>query len=130
MAVKPNLPAAKGAMYKGEMEAQTKGNKFAKPFEEVDSGIGGGIGALHDDIGEKSGFQADTDAYIVKKGMAYGEAAKLNIMPPGMDISDQPYADIRSMPLKKVTSESYGGDGWEPAPIDTEESTGPKGSLA
>ena len=130
MAVKPSLPGDKGAAYKGETQGDGKPEKFAKPYEEVDGGIMGGIGHTHDDIGEKSGFEASTDAYIVKKGTPYGEAAKFNLMPPGMDINDQPVSDIRDMPMKKVTSESYDGDGWEPAPKDLAEGYGPKGSLA
>jgi hypothetical protein len=129
MSVQPKLPGDAKPVYKGEVEANTKGNKFAKPFEEVDGGIAN-MSGLHNDIGEKSGFEANTDAYIVKKGTPYGEAAKLNIMPPGMDINDQPVRDIRDMQLKKVISESYPGDGWEPAPRDLAEGYGPKGSLA
>lgn len=84
---------------------------FAKPYEPVDMGIPG-MTSVKNDIGEKSGFEADTSAYIVKKGMVYGEAAKLNIMPPGMDISDQPYSDQREMPMKNYTGgTSYPGDG-------------------
>ncbi len=129
MAIKPKLPADTKPSYKGEVEATTMGNKFAKPFEEVDGGIAN-MDSLHDDIGEKSGFEANTDSYIVKKGTPYGEAAKFNIMPPGMDINDQPVRDIRAMTLKKVISESYPGDGWEPAPRDLVEDYSSKGSLA
>jgi hypothetical protein len=129
MSVKPNLPSGKGASYKGEVKGTSSGQKFAKPFEEIDSGVMG-MDGLHDDIGEKSGFQANTDAYIVKKGMAYGEAAKLNILPPGMDINDQPYADIRDMELQTVVEISYPGDGWSPTPRDISEDYSPKGNLA
>ena len=128
MATKPKLPSGKGQSYKGEVEAPTKGNKFAKPYEDVDGGVTG-MGSLKNDIGEKSGFEANTDAYIVKKGTAFGEAAKFNIMPPGMDINDQPYADIRDMPLKKITGTGYDGDGWEGA-RDLEEDHDSKGRLA
>ena len=128
MSVQPKLPAGKGASYKGEMEASTKGNKLAQPFEEVDSGVMN-MGSLKDDIGEKSGFQADTDSYIVKKGMVYGEAAKLNIMPPGMDINDQPYRDIRDMPLRVYAGGvDFPSDGWEGAK-DLPEGYSPKGSV-
>lgn len=120
MAIKPNLPSGKGSPYKGEVQATTKGSSFAKPYEEVDVGIMH-MQSLHNDIGEKSGFQADTSGYIVKKGTIYGEAAKLNIMPPGMDISDQPMRDIREMPLKFLVKESFAGDGWEPSPRDIPE---------
>jgi hypothetical protein len=129
MSVQPKLPADAKPVYKGEVAATTTGNKFAKPFEEVDSGVMN-MGGLYNDIGEKSGFEASTDAYIVKKGTPYGEAAKFNVMPPGMDINDQPVRDIRDMSLKKVISESYPGDGWEPAPRDLNEGYPAKGSLA
>ena len=129
MSVQPKLPADAKPVYKGEVQATTSGNKFAKPFEETDGGILN-MGGLHNDIGEQSGFEATTDAYIVKKGTPYGEAAKFNIMPPGMDINDQPYRDIREMSLKKVIAESYPGDGWEPSPRDLSEGYGPKGTIA
>ena len=106
--VKPNLPPGKGNKDVGQIGAS---EKFAAPFESVDSGVMN-MGSLTNDIGEKSGFEASTDAYIVKKGMVYGEAAKLNIMPPGMDINDQPYRDIRDMPLKKYAGGTdFPGDG-------------------
>lgn len=130
MAVKPSLPANKGTMYKGEMTGNAQPDKFAKPFENVDVGVMGGIGHTHDDIGEKSGFEASTDAYIVKKGMVFGEAAKLNIMPPGMDLSDQPYSDIRDMTLRTYSGGmSYPEDGAF-AEKDLHDNPAPKGTLA
>ena len=109
MAVKPSLPAGKGESNTGQIANE---QKFAQPFEAVDSGIMGNIGGTINDIGEKSGFEASTDAYIVKKGMVYGEAAKMNIMPPGMDINDQPYRDIRDMKLRTYSGGvSYPEDG-------------------
>jgi hypothetical protein len=125
MNVKPNLPSGKGQVDKGQMAETTK---FAKAFEPVDGGIDG-MGGVVNDIGEKSGFQASTDDYIVKKGMVYGEAAKLNIMPPGMDINDQPYRDIRDMPLRLYSSGmSFPNDGWNAG--DVSEGYPSKGSLA
>ena len=91
---------------------------FSQPFNEVSAGIGG-IAGLHDDIGEKSGFI--TDGYLDKGDTPYGEAAKFNFLPPGMDISNQANAEIHEMPLKKVVAESYPGDGWNPAPRDLPE---------
>ena len=126
MAVKPNLPAAKSAKYTGQIGGE---QKFAKPFEEVDSGVMN-MNGTHADIGEKSGFQANTSDYIVKKGTAYGEAAKFNIMPPGMDINDQPHRDIREMPLRVYTGgESFPDDGWSPTPRDLKEGYAPKGDA-
>lgn len=58
---------------------------------------------------DKSGFQ--TDGYIDKKGTPEGPSATFNKMPPGMDISNQEIADIRDMPMKKITPEGYPGDG-------------------
>jgi hypothetical protein len=128
MATKPNLPGDKAPAYKGEMTGDGGSEKFAKPFEAVDQGVTG-LAGTQDDIGEKSGFTGDTAGYIVKKGMAYGEAAKLNIMPPGMDINDQPYRDIRDMPMKTYSGGvSFPGDGW-PNPKDLAEGYASKGSV-
>ena len=114
MSVKPKLPAGKGSKYTGEVKGKAMpGDKYAQPMEEYPSPIGG-LGGTYDDIGEKSGFQ--TDGYIVKKGTPYGEAAKFNYLPPGMDIDNQENKDIRSMPYVEVTEQSYPGDGWEPKP--------------
>ncbi len=54
-----------------------------------------------------TGFQ--TAGYITKKGTT---TEKLNEMPPGYDIEDQINADIRAMPMKEVTAQSYPGDGY------------------
>jgi hypothetical protein len=62
--------------------------------------------------------------------MVYGEAAKLNIMPPGMDINDQPYRDIRDMPLQLYKGgESFPEDGWHPTPRDLPEDYKSKGTI-
>lgn len=90
MAVKPNLPPMQSG---------------GQPPNIVD------MQSLHNDIGEKSGFQ--TDGYIDKKGTPYNEAARFNHMPPGMDIDNQDNADIRDMQMKTVVDTSYPGDGWE-----------------
>jgi|SRR6267378_1401929 len=120
MSVKPKLPAGKSAMDEGQMRGNAQPDKFAAPLNEIPPGIKG-MNSLHNDIGEMSGFQADTSAYIVKKGTPYGEAAKFNFLPPGMDITNQENADFRNMELKKITDMSYPGDGWEPAPRDIAE---------
>ncbi len=126
MAVKPKLPADKAPTYTGQIG---KDQKFAKPFEAVDQGIPG-MDGTHDDIGEKSGFQSDTSHYIVKKGTAYGEAAKFNMMPPGMDINDQATRDIRDMQLHTYSGGvSFPGDGWAPSPRDMKEGYAPEGSA-
>lgn len=117
MAVKPSLPSGKGQKNTGNIGDSYK---FDKPREAIDKGIPG-MSSLHDDIGEKSGFESNTSAYIVKKGTPYGEAAKFNMLPPGMDISDQDISDQRDMPFKKITEMGYPGGGWEPAPRDIEE---------
>lgn len=59
---------------------------------------------------EMTGFQ--TSGYIVNKGTPNGEMAKFNVMPPGYDISNQPMADIRDMPMVKLVDVSYPGDGY------------------
>jgi len=69
-----------------------------------------GMGGGGQNLGEKTGFV--TDGYIDKKGTPYGEAAKFNKMPPGMDISNQDVAEINTMSLKRVVDMSYPGDGW------------------
>ena len=78
-----------------------------------------GMQGSHNDIGEKSGF--DNSHYLDKKGTPYGEGAKFNFLPPGMDITAQENTDQRGMVLKTVTDISYPGDGWEPAPRDIPE---------
>lgn len=90
--------------------------------ETMNSGIVApitGMDSLHNDIGEKSGFT--TTGYLDKKGTPYGESAKFNFMPPGMNISNQENADINNMPMRELVSTSYPGDGWSPAPRDVAE---------
>lgn len=53
-----------------------------------------------------------TSGYMYKGDTPQGEGAKLNVMPPGEKIDDQPFARIYDMPLKQVTKTSYPGDGW------------------
>ena len=120
MSVKPKLPSAKAPKFEGAMKGKAQSEKFDGPMEAVPTGIAN-IQSLHDDIGEKSGFDGDTANYIVKKGAPFGEAAKLNFLPPGMDIGNQENVDIRNMELKTITGTSYPGDGWEPAPRDIKE---------
>ena len=93
--------------------------KFSKPMNSGVNAAIGGIGGLHDDIGEKSGFA--TDGYLDKGDTQFGENVKLNFLPPGMDISNQELAEINEMPLRKLTAESFPGDGWMPAPRDLPE---------
>ena len=116
MAVKPKLP--KAGLNKHD-EGQIKGNaqpdKFAEPRETpMDYGKIDGFTGTINDIGEQSGFQ--TEGYMVKKGMGFGENLKLNYLPPGMDITNQENCDIRDMPYKEVVDQSFPGDGWEPSP--------------
>jgi hypothetical protein len=120
MAVKPKLPSGKSAMDEGQMRGNAQPDKFATPLNETPPGIPG-MNSLRNDIGEMSGFQAETSSYIVKKGTPYGEAAKFNFLPPGMDIRNQENTDQRDMPLKTLTDMSYAGDGWEPTPRDIKE---------
>ena len=78
-----------------------------------------GMSGVHADIGESSGFE--TSGYLDKKGTPYGEGARFNFLPPGMDISNQDITDQRNMPMKTLTAESYPGDGWEPTSRDLPE---------
>lgn len=116
MAVKPKLP--KGGLNKhdeGQMRGKAQPEKFAVPRETPeDYGRISNFTGTIDDIGEKSGFE--TEGYIVKKGMGYGESLKLNYLPPGMDIDNQENKDIRAMSYREVVEQSYPGDGWEPSP--------------
>ena len=117
MAIKPNLPP--GGSDEGVYDGAMKGPrtlKAAEPFPTSTSPKIKGMESLHNDIGEMSGFR--DSGYIVKKGTPYGEAAKFNFLPPGMDLDNQEIKDIRNMPLKFIVKESYAGDGWEPAPRD------------
>jgi len=109
--------------YGGTSAGQLRGDgsgaqPFAEPMQEISARIGGMEG-LHNDIGEMSGFI--TTGYLDKQGTPYGEAAKFNFLPPGMDISNQENAEIHAMPLRQVVSESYPGDGWTPSPRDVTE---------
>ena len=118
-----SLPS-KGANYRPrgpKYEGQVAGDKqsFAEPMNDVTAKIGGGLEHLHNDIGEMSGFI--TDGYLDKGGTPYGEAAKFNFLPPGMDISNQENAEIHEMKLYKITAESYPNDGWMPSPKDIKE---------
>ena len=125
---KVSLPNGKGESNVGQVSNYAK-EKYAEPFEGVDGGIAN-MESLQNDIGEKSGFQSNTEDYIVKKGMVYGEAAKMNIMPPGMDINDQPYRDIRDMKLVTYSGGiNFPGDGAF-SPVDLKEDYGSKGSAA
>lgn len=100
---------SKQGVNEGQMKAGGGPDKFANPSEAVSAPITGLAGGGQN-LGEKTGFQ--TTGYIDKKGTPYGEAAKLNLMPPGMEIENQDIAEINAMPMKTVTSESYPGDGW------------------
>ena len=120
MAIKPKLPSDKGVDNQGQMKGGSRADKFGENMPEQPEGIKG-VQSLHDDIGEKSGFDGEAANYQVKKGTAYGEAAKLNFLPPGMDITNQENVDIRNMPLRTLVDFSYPGDGWEPKPRDLKE---------
>lgn len=108
----------RGGMNEGQMRGNSQADKFADPMNQVSSQIKG-IAGTYDDIGEKSGFI--TDGYLDKGGVPYGEAAKFNFLPPGMEITNQENAEIHEMPLRKLVSESYPGDGWMPSPRDMPE---------
>lgn len=114
-------PNASGGDYTGEIPgSRGQGSEFAKPLNS--KGINAeirGLGGTYDDIGERSGFI--TDGYLDKGNTQFGEAAKFNFMPPGMDISNQQLCEINEMPLRKIIAESYPGDGWMPAPRDIPE---------
>ena len=101
----------KSGSYTGQLKGEMPSEKFAEP-------VGGGTGdteivGMNSGKGsdsERTGF--DTAGYIDKKGTPYGEAAKFNFLPPGMDIDNQENVHIHSMPLKKLVATDYPGDGW------------------
>lgn len=105
----PKMPAKMGGSNKGQIGMT---EPFAKPEHEITPGIVD-MQSLKQDIGEASGFQ--TSGYLDKKGTPYGEAAKFNMMPPGMELANQEVADIRMMPFKKITDSGYEGDGGFPS---------------
>lgn len=102
-------------------DGQLRGDRqaFADPMNPGAPAKITGLDGLHNDIGEMSGFI--TDGYMDKNGTPFGEAAKFNFLPPGMDINNQENAEIHDMPLRKLTAESYPGDGWMPTPRDVPE---------
>ena len=53
-----------------------------------------------------------TSGYIDKQDTPFGEAARFNHMPPGMDITNQAMTEQYTMPLKTLVGTSYPGDGW------------------
>lgn len=108
----------RGPKYTGQMRGEGGMESFADPMQAMPSRIAG-MGGTYNDIGEMSGFI--TDGYLDKNGTPYGEAAKFNYLPPGMDISNQMNAQIHEMPMRKLVAESYPGDGWMPSPRDVSE---------
>jgi hypothetical protein len=105
-------------VYVGQMKEVGR-EEFADPMNMGPPSQIGGLGGTYNDIGEMSGFI--TEGYLDKSNTPYGEAAKFNFLPPGMDISNQENAEINEMPMRKITSESYPGDGWMPVPRDIPE---------
>ena len=108
--------ANKDADYTGQI---AKNQPYAAPMNKGATAEISGIGRTFNDIGEVSGFI--TDGYLDKNGMPFGEAAKFNFLPPGMDISNQENTEIHDMPMRMLTDLSYPGDGWMPKPRDVQE---------
>lgn len=79
-----------------------------------------GLAGTYNDIGEMSGFI--TEGYLDKNGTPYGEGAKLNYLPPGMDIDNQMMLEVHTMSLRTYGGGvSYPDDGWMPKPRDVKE---------
>jgi hypothetical protein len=115
----PPKSAARDQNMAGKQKGQIgESAGFANPMNRVNAQIGG-MSGTYNDIGEVSGFI--TDGYLDKQDTPFGEAAKFNYLPPGMDISNQANAEIHTMPLVCLTAESYPGDGWMPTPRDVAE---------
>lgn len=104
-------------VYKGQLSGSNQG--LADPLNKGVTAKIEGLDGLHDDIGEKSGFI--TDGYIDKGGTPFGEDAKFNYLPPGMDINNQAMLEVHAMPLREIVESSYPGDGWMPKPRDIAE---------
>lgn len=102
--------------YKGQLSGTDQ--TLAKPMNHVSARING-LEGLHDDIGEKSGFI--TDGYLDKGDTPFGEDAKFNFLPPGMDINNQAMLEVHDMPMRTVVDISYPEDGWSPKPRDLKE---------
>ena len=112
-ATAPNRPA----VYDGQIAENAM---FAKPMNMGAPAKIAGLDGLYNDIGEMSGFI--TDGYLDKSHTPYGEAAKFNFLPPGMDIDNQENAEINQMAMHSyMGGESYPGDGWMPKPRDVKE---------
>ena len=112
-ATAPNRPA----VYDGQIAENAM---FAKPMNMGAPAKIAGLDGLYNDIGEMSGFI--TDGYLDKSHTPYGEAAKFNFLPPGMDIDNQENAEINQMNMHSyMGGESYPGDGWMPKPRDVKE---------
>lgn len=112
-ATAPNRPA----VYDGQIAENAM---FAKPMNMGAPAKIAGLDGLYNDIGEVSGFI--TDGYLDKSHTPYGEAAKFNFLPPGMDIDNQENAEINQMTMHSyMGGESYPGDGWMPKPRDVKE---------
>lgn len=106
--------------YDGQLSGGNVGHApFAEPMNKGAPAAVEGLEGLHNDIGEQSGFI--TEGYLDKGETPFGEDAKLNFLPPGMDIDNQHVYEAHVMPLRKVIEESYPGDGWMPKPGVVEE---------
>ena len=61
---------------------------------------------------DEEGVGTDS-GYLDKQGTPYGENARFNHMPPGMDISNQDMAEIHQMPIKFLLDPNgYGDSPW------------------
>lgn len=101
----------KGPVDDGQVKGNgARGDGYAMPFQAYDTGKIKGMDSLESENLDRPGFE--TSGYITKKGTPYGEAAKLNFLPPGMDITNQEITDQRNLKLKEITARGYPGDGW------------------
>ena len=77
----------------------------------ISDGAINGMNSVKEEMLDKPGFIAD-GSWIYKKGTPFGEASMFNQLPPGMNINDQAYVDIRNMPMRYYTGKlSFEGDG-------------------
>jgi hypothetical protein len=98
-------------MNEGQMAALGAGysTQVGQPIPEV--GDLSDLQSLQGEALDRPGFE--TNGYITKKGTAYGEAAKFNYLPPGMDIDCQMnYSGVHSSFTYHEIVNGDGFDGW------------------
>ena len=106
-----DMPTATGPLNRDTSMDNSEAFNYPVRGSKALNGSIGGMESWEKNVNlDDPGFDAGA-SWLTKKGTAFGEMAMFNQLPPGMDIDDQVYADIRQMPLKMVTEIGYPGDG-------------------